>query len=457
MDGSGQAIEKTRGRGRFVSARARTLLIIAVLVHATFLASLVLPGHFLNPLFPEGVHTIATVYENGEAVGAIDGAGLGADFFAFYQAGRYVLNGDDIYRRPMDDPDRVVPYGYFYRYLPFVAYTLGVAANAVSPWTAYWIWALIVESLLAWCIVLTRRAVRDDWLFAMLAAMWLMYTPFYMEQYMGQLSFVMGAMIFAMVIAHARGQVRRFDWLWIATVIIKHMTILFVPIMVRLRRYRTVALAFVLLALTAVPYLIFRNSGVGDFTHDNFDLTLYPYSGNLGALALVMVLKERLFPMASQIGFQLGPVRMTITRMLVLGTMALPTLAALWATFRRRPFDLIESVSLWTMVYFFVFREIWEYHFVLLMPLFVLLYAKTRARVLWWIYALAAAPTLFVLYDVPGARSPEVQWTTLEHIANHAFKIVPLVWLFVWVAWGFYRRHVTRVERGAASDLAIVL
>ena len=102
-------------------------------MHAVFLVSLVHPDHFLNPLFPEGVHTIATIYEGGEAVGSLEGRGLGADFFAFYQAGTYVLNGDDIYRRPMDDPDRVVPYGYFYRYLPFVAYTLGVASNAVSP------------------------------------------------------------------------------------------------------------------------------------------------------------------------------------------------------------------------------------------------------------------------------------------------------------------------------------
>ncbi len=441
-----------------MGTRARILLAAAVSVHIILLASLIHPSHFLNPLFPEGVHTIAQEYdEDGRLVRTIEGGGLGADFFAFYQAGTYVLEGDDIYRRPQDDPDRVVPYGYFYRYLPFVAYTLGVASNAVPPWTAYWIWVAVVELVLLWCVILTYRAVTDRWLFACLATMWLVFTPFYMEQYMGQLSFVMGALIFAMVLAHARGRTARFDWLWIASVIIKHMTVLFVPIMVRLKRYRTVFLAFALLAVTAIPYLMLRESGVGDFTHDNFDLSLYPYSGNMGALALLMVLKARLFPAASEIGFSLGPVRMTVTRLLVLATMAVPTLTALWITFRRRPFDLVESVSLWTMVYFFVFREIWEYHYVLLMPILVLLFMKTRARVLWWIYAIAAAPTLFVLYDVPEARSPEVHWSALEHILNHSVKVVPLVWLFVWVAWGLYRRHVTLRERGAANDLAVVL
>ena len=62
---------------------ARILLIVAVVVHVAFAVSLVHPGHFLNPLFPEGMHNI--------------GEGQGSDFFAFYQAGSYVLEGRDIY------------------------------------------------------------------------------------------------------------------------------------------------------------------------------------------------------------------------------------------------------------------------------------------------------------------------------------------------------------------------
>ncbi len=409
----------------------RILLIVAVVVHVAFAVSLVHPGHFLNPLFPEGMHNI--------------GEGQGSDFFAFYQAGSYVLEGRDIYQRPMDDPERSVPYAYFYRYLPFVAYTLGVAANAVSPWTAYWIWIAIVELALIGCIILTRRLTRDRSLFALLASMWLLYTPFYIEQYMGQLNLLMAAGIFVMVLSYSEGKMKRFDWVWIATVVTKHLTILYVPLMLRLKRYRTVLLMFLILGVSAIPYLAMRASGVGDFAHDNFDLTLYPYPGNFGALALLMVLKMQLFPAASNIGFNLGPLRMTITRALVLLVMMVPTVTSLNITFRRRPFDLLESVALWTMVYFFVFREVWEYHYVLLLPLFVLLYARTRARVLWYIYAIAAAPTLFILYDAPG-RNLEVQWTALEHIANHTFKVIPLVWLFIWIAAGYLRRHPNRGE-----------
>jgi hypothetical protein len=425
-----------------VRRSARILLIAALIVHALFLASLVEPGHFLNPLFPEGMHNL----EEGQ----------GSDFFAFYQAGRYVLDGEDIYRRPMDDPDRVVPYGYFYRYLPFSAFTLGVAANALPPWPAYWTWIVIVEVILGLSILATRRLVDDATLFGYLAAMWLMFTPFYIEQYMGQLTFVMSALIFAFALAHARGRRAASDWSWILSVLIKHVTVLYAPILVRVKRYRPIVLAAVLLVASTVPYYLLRPADTGRFQHDNFSLNLYPFPGNFGALALVMVLKNRFLPTASEPLFYVGPLMVSLTRIALLAVMLVPALWALWITFRRRPFDFVESLSLWTMVYFFVFREVWEYHYVLLMPVLVLLYAKVRARVLWVIYALLAAPTLFVLYDVPG-QSPEVSWSAFEHVVNHSFKVVPLVWLFTWVAIGCYRRHLKRAESNVDGGLVAAL
>jgi hypothetical protein len=421
---------------------AALLLVVAIAVHVVFLVSLVHPSHFLNPLFPEGVHNI--------------GDGPGADFFAFYQAGRYVLDGEDIYQRPMDDHDRAVPYAYFYRYLPFVATTIGVALTQLDPWPAYWLWVVLTELVLIGAIVATKRMVTDLDLFACLASMWLLFSPYYIEQYMGQLNIIMAALIFTMALAYARGEMRSFNIWWILSVLLKHLTILYVPILVRMRRYRPIVLALFAVFITTVPYLAMRSSGVGNFTHDNFDLSLYPYAGNFGALALLMVLKMRLFPEASQIVAYVGPIKLSITRGLVLLTMLVPVVVSLWVTFRRKPFDFLESLGLWTMVYFFVFREVWEYHYVLLIPLFVLFYARTRARVLWVMYGLLAAPTFFVLYDVAG-DNPEVSWTTFQHILNHATKVIPLVWLFVWVAAGYLRRHSKKMETVPDTGLAVTL
>lgn len=420
--------------------KALLLLTFALAVHVVFMASLISPGHFLNPLFVEGVHNL----EEGQ----------GSDFYAFYQAGRYVLDGDDIYRRPMEDPGRVVPYAYFYRYLPFVAYTIGVAANAVPPRVAYWLWVALVELVLLMCVAATRRMTRDTWLFAQLAAMWLMFTPFYLEQYMGQLTFVMAALIFAFAIAHARGRRAAFEWSWIASLLIKHLTILYVPLLVRMRRYRPVLVGAALLVVTTVPYLLLRRSGVGDFTHDNFSFNLNPMPGNLGFLALLMVIKYHFFPAASDFFARIGPLGISWTRIMLVAAAGFPTLVCLWATYRRRPFDFLESLALWTILFFFVFREVWEYHYVILMPLLVLLYARTRAGILWVMYVLLAAPTFFILYDVPGT-DPEAHWTVFQHVFNHAWKIAPVVWLFVWLAAGRFRRRSRQTDERADGSLAI--
>jgi hypothetical protein len=419
---------------------AVALLVTAVAIHAILIASLVHPDHFLNPLFVEGVHNI--------------GEGQGSDFYAFYQAGRYVLEGRDIYQRPMEDPNRVVPYGYFYRYLPFVAYTLGVAANAVPPKVAYWIWIGLVEAVLAWCVAATWRIVRDRSLFAALAAMWLMFTPFYIEQYMGQLTFVTAALVFAFALGHARGSMRLFDWSWIASVVVKHLTILFVPILLKMKRYRTMLLAASALIVTTVPYFLLRPVGLQQFTHDNFGIDLNPMPGNQGLLALIMVVKYHFFPSASEFFGSVWSLQLSWTRIILMLAGGVPTIVCLWATFVRKPFDFLESLALWTILYFFVFREVWEYHYVLLLPILVLVYARTRARVLWVIYGILAAPTLFVFYDVPG-HAPEAHWSAFVHILNHGFKIAPVVGLFVWVASGCLRRHAGRLAATADSALAI--
>lgn len=417
----------------------RILLVSAIVVHGLFLASLIDRGHFLNPLFPEGSHNL--------------GEGQGSDFYAFYQAGRYVLEGDDIYRRPMEDEERVVPYAYFYRYLPFVACTIGVAANAVPPRVAYWIWVAILECVLLLVVRATVRMTRDRSLGADLVAMWLMFTPFYMELYMGQITFLMSALVFAFALGEARGRTAISDWSWISSVVLKHLTILFVPIFVRLRRLRPVLVAALLLVVTTIPYLLLSPAGVGAFTHDNFSLTLYPLAGNFGVLALLMVLKMHFFPAASEAFAYLGPIKLTLTRVLIALTMGLPVIAALWITFRRKPFDFLESLAAWSLVYFFVFREVWEYHYVLLLPVFVLLYARTRAPVLWVIYAWAALPTPFVFYDVP-VREPEAHWSAFVHVLNHSFKVVPVVWLFLWIVLGCLRRRSAPLLSAPGTGLA---
>ena len=62
----------------------------------------------------------------------------------------------------------------------------------------------------------------------------------------------------------------------------------------------------------------------------------------------------------------------------------------------------------------------------------------------------------FVFYDLP-VESPQAQWTAFEHVLNHGVKIVPLVWLFVWVGAGYFRRHVKLAESRMEAGLDLAL
>src|SRR5258707_99848 len=111
--------------------------------------------------------------------------GRGLDFYSIYQAGYNARRGQDIYE---GDPARVtvvVPYFTPYRYLPPVAYTVGAALSLLPPLTAYKTWVVLVELTLLLCAGASYYVTRDrPDLGARLAAMWLAFSPYYLELFM---------------------------------------------------------------------------------------------------------------------------------------------------------------------------------------------------------------------------------------------------------------------------------
>ncbi|MCA9729712.1 MAG: DUF2029 domain-containing protein, partial [Candidatus Eisenbacteria bacterium] len=159
---------------------ARGVFVLGVLVHLFFLTSL--RTHVLDPLFPE----------------ASQGYGHASDYFGIYQAGQNLLDGLSIYDSGdyRHEAQPRVPYYYFYRYLPPTAYGAALGAALWSPWTAYWIWTGLNEILLALLLVLLLRTPRGSRARReIMAGLALAFTPFYLEQFMGQFSFLMAVFL----------------------------------------------------------------------------------------------------------------------------------------------------------------------------------------------------------------------------------------------------------------------
>ncbi|HNU36525.1 MAG TPA: hypothetical protein PKJ15_07990, partial [Methanomassiliicoccales archaeon] len=160
------------------------LLLVGLAVHWLVLFSL--PTGKLNPLFHDAARS----------------PGHGLDFYSIYQSGHNVLNKMSAYygvrEHRYGSQHQVVPYFSGFRYLPVYAYTYGVFLNVLPPQQSYWMWIVMVEGLLIACIVLTFRLTRHSGKPYRYIAIWLLYSPYYIELYIGQQSFVTALLIFIM-------------------------------------------------------------------------------------------------------------------------------------------------------------------------------------------------------------------------------------------------------------------
>jgi hypothetical protein len=405
-----------------MSRSSYLLLALATLVHLTLLVSW--RQGFLVPLFFD-----ATVLSGGR----------GLDFYAVYQAGSNILHGIDVYELDPAIIPASAPYFSPFRYLPIMGYLLGAALNLLDWLNAYRLWVVITEATLMGCIYLTWRWVPDRDLFARLAAMWLSFSPYYLELFMGQFSFVQGALVFfimAQILRRGKPD-RRFDAAWFASLLWKINTVLFIPVLMRLRRFSTLVWAGVLVAVTTVPYFVLYPQHFGDFLRGNLGETVAGHQlGNLGFRQFVFEALTTVWPNLSAVAHQWTQASVVAT---VLGL-------ALGLTLFDSGLDVIDHLSLWWTAFFLASPQVWEHHYVMLLPVLVVAYGRTRSPFVAILFVLLALPTPFYFTGLSQAVALDhrVRWLPLDPawrgLLQHASKSIPTLLLFGYLATGIARR-----------------
>jgi hypothetical protein len=404
-----------------MSRTSRVLLGAAMLIHLAMLLSW--RTGTLNPLFFD-----ATVTHGRR----------GWDFYALYQAGHNVLTGHSVYESDGAVIDMVIPDGTYtpFRYLPVSAYTLGVLLNLLSPLWAYRIWVAFVELCLLLCTALTWHMTPDPDRRARLMAMWLCYTPVYLELYMGQFSFVQGTLIFVMLALAWRARLHLgFDLAWLGSVLWKQNSALFLPLMVRLKRWRTLLLLALALVLTTGPYFLLYPGSLGAFLHN---LTSQPPWFQLGNLGFRQLAFDAMWATADTWGVEFSPaLYVGVQNAVVVLFLSMP----IALTFLDRQPNVVLHLSLWMTTYFLVYHHVWEHHYVMLLPVLVILAVGHKSPWLGAIYVLLALPTPFYLIDPQGQVGvlDAMRWTPIrplwQDLAYHASKPVPVLLLYAWLAW----------------------
>ncbi|GJQ21612.1 MAG: hypothetical protein HBSIN02_19670 [Bacteroidia bacterium] len=398
------------------------ILIAAVAIHCCMLLSLGMG--FLNPLFDDAMHR----------------SGQAADFFAVYQAGTNLVDGVSVYST---SPDRQsVPYYYPYRYHPFVALTLGLAIQPLPPFVAYGIWIVLLELILLVNLKLTWSLFdrKSDAVKALV--LWLVFSPMYLELYMGQFSYAMASIMFWCIIAWARGKRLQGDLWWSLSLVLKSNSALFAPVLLRERKWLSIFAAGGAAVLAGLPYFLAVPGSYPEFAQNyTARMTVSTLLGNQGFAALMGMMIVRasglwtgdLHVLGQRVPQmdQLMEVPILMWTMLIIGT-------ALYVTFKSQRPEGPEFYLLWLLAYVLFYKHVWEHQYVMLLPVFALLYWRmTRGGlnlspvIFWSVFAVVALPTVFVFLDRAQVLfDPELSWNIWESVAFHAPKPLAVLVLF---------------------------
>ena len=376
-------------------------LVAGLLIHAFFLAAL--GTDLLRPLFYDASHTRR-----------------GFDFGVFYLAGQALVEGRDIYS---------VSGAFGFRYLPAFALIASFFAH-FQPLTAYLLHLFCTELFLAANLYLTWRWVEKPRQ-GLALFMWLAFSPYFLELYMGQVSFWAASLLFWLIVGLHSERRWAAGFCWAGAFLVKPNALILAPALLRLRAWRVLIMGLLAGLLTSLPYFLLHPNSLAAFFAANVHGApvqgALTHAGNLG-------LQGGLVSVVAQLaGRPLAELTILADlpfagRAVIHGSQAAILAAALVATWRGR--DTLPLLALWMCTFFLVYKDVWEHHYVFLQPVLVGLYAHSGSPKFLWIFAFIALPTPFVLFDIEpgvyGPIDPERTWGLAVSIAYRSTKLIPL-------------------------------
>ncbi len=339
---------------------------------------------------------------------------LGADFFVLYEAGWDFSHGRNMYLR--DDANMSIeealarglqraPYYATYRYLPFYGGTLGVVLSLFPPFVAYWFWIVVNEILLGINIHMTRRLCRRPEIFALCVVFWISQFPLFVEYFMGQYSVLMGTLIFWTAVFLIHGRRIAPCVCWILSVLLKTFTLLLAPLFYRLRMRRDILICIALVAVTSIPYYLVFPEGLEKFYEFGLKGRVGAgasesqlYMGSQGVQMALQALANLLH--LQTVHFSLLLTQVSVARFLII-LFSLSVLVFLLVITFRQDYDPLSLYCLWIMSFFLLYRDLWEHHYVMLIPVLVLM-TSTERLPMWMVvtvFALIGTPTLYRLFS----------------------------------------------------------
>lgn len=370
--------------------------------------------------------------------------GPGTDFFAYYVAGDFWRHGESAYGHGP---------GFGFRYHPGFAAAVGTFLSPLTKWVAYGIWVGLQE--VAYFFVAWRMFALLGRTRACLIALLLLtaFTPYYLEVYMGNSSFIVAALLLCAFELLERGRDWAFAVVFTLSILIKPIGLIFVPLLLFRRKFLVAAVSVGVVVITAVPFFVASPSGWHRFVQVNLESIPSPgwtlHAGNQGLHALVVDICARCADI---------PTRTLATYDQLPGACSALVSAIPWLfaglaavlTWRLRS-RLGACLFVWSATYLLGYKDVWEHSYSFAIVALFWLYLD--GRVARWIPVLGAiwiaCPTGFAFYDVvlpPGPIDPEHHWSTAISFLHHATKPLGLLVPYAFVAHSAFARRTSGVS-----------
>jgi hypothetical protein len=394
------------------------VLIVLVVIHLGLLALML--GRAFDPLFNDAMHRM----------------GPGTDFRIYFRAAQAWSQGDGMYGDTM---------GFGYRYHPAFAIVIAVTLGKLKLATAHLVWTAILEVALWSLIPGIRRSLQGSRRATSLALLFL-FSPFFLEAYLGQCSFLAGVLLWH---ASQALQARR-QWLCAATIaaaiLIKPIALVICPVLLVRGEWRILIVSLAVPAGLATIYFVDNAGGFEAFLRVNFEAVTkvgwVVHAGNQGMHGFLASLFARVheIPTHTLAGFDDFPL---YARTVLVGLPWLLVALSAVATWRLRERPEI-AIALWSCTFLLGYKDVWEHTYSFLLPcVLLLLRSDAISRRLVIVCAVGLAlPTGFVLYDVPmppGPYDPEHAFAATTSILHHATKPIWVLTLYVACLWRAYR------------------
>ena len=311
----------------------------------------------------------------------------GGDFYQLYYGGLAARHGVSIFE---NDPDGFkpklikrlktqTPFHPPNRYPPGFIYSIGVLLTMFTPWNAYLLWVIVHEIVLGFCIYQTVRICQPGTALIASAA-WLGFLPWYLELYMGQTTFLImaGTLALAMMFLNRMRPWAAGAW-WAVTLITKPLTLLYVPLLLRMKKFKFTAWGLAVPVVSALVYFVFRLDDGRLFVQWTLGQDMVTSPGNF-------CLQNWLYR------FHYSVQAVTLTSCGVIAAGLLFT----WVFAPRHP---VRVLLFWVTVYLLGYTHVWQHHQVLLLPAVIIPYGLTARKIFLAPWLLAALPSAFYWFE----------------------------------------------------------